>query len=468
MKWLLFIITFTFTSFALAAEQGAAKAIIVKGKVQATIDGKTVSVKRGMWLPEGTVIETAKKSFTKLLFIDKSSMNVGPESKMKIDSFPKKDAGIITLIKGQIRSKVTKNYMDIKKKDKSKLFIKTETAAMGVRGTDFIVSFNPVNKATSLITFEGSVAMAALPKNLKALSKGSMQGSLEKVVSSPTAVIVKKGQYSGANGQTDRATLPVKVSPVQIETLEKNDVPGVSNVENKKTTKAKPKKKFKNIVPPGVDPTSMANESTELNKTVGDVVGTKSMKKIEVEVKQEAANFKTAAPAEGVNNAATGEYAPKAGGLVDLKSASYIAPPEDASFDANSNTYNMPSDMGHVDPATGDYGNYDYTLKPDGTFEAKAPEPKEGRSLASADGKQNGSATGEAQDNPPPPPVIDSNVGQEGELGSALDANGQASNGAGNSIPNLPPVIPLPPLPPGPPPGVNGKTRATIVIQAPN
>lgn len=89
-------------------------------------------------------------------------MNLGPNSQMVINAFPKKEAGIITLVKGQIRSQVTKDYMEMEDKSKSKLYIKTKTAAMGIRGTDFQVNFNPQNQNTSLITFEGKVAMATL------------------------------------------------------------------------------------------------------------------------------------------------------------------------------------------------------------------------------------------------------------------------------------------------------------------
>ena len=58
---------------------------------------------------------------------------------MVVASFTKKKAGILNLIKGKLRSKVTKDYMNMSDKEKSKLFIVTKTAAMGVRGTEFQV-----------------------------------------------------------------------------------------------------------------------------------------------------------------------------------------------------------------------------------------------------------------------------------------------------------------------------------------
>jgi hypothetical protein len=458
MKWAYIIFSLLFASFStFAADKGAAKAIIVKGKVVAVINGKKVALKRGMWLPEGSVVQTQKRSFTKLLFIDKSSMNVGPESKMKIDSFPKKDAGIITLIKGQIRSKVTKNYMDIKKKNKSKLFIKTETAAMGVRGTDFIVSFNPVNKATSLITFEGAVAMARMPKGKHS------QRSLERAVSAPTAVIVKKGQYSGATNQSERATIPVKISPTQIETLEKNEVPGVTKAGSKKSQKSK--KTFKSIVPPGVDPMSVANDSTEVSSSMASAIGQDKIVKVDTEIKNERTKAESYAqdmtPATNHDSPTELPDAPKSGGIIDLKSASYIAPPEGAAFDSNSGTFVMPTEMGFVNSA-GDFDNKYYEVTQDGTMKKKKVIATTNRAPANADGTTAGNSSSQnagGDDVPPPPPIV--------AVGGA-EGPAPASDGTNlNNVPNNIIIIPTPPPTTASPQqftDLNQKTRAKFIL----
>lgn len=408
-----------------AGDKDAAKAIIVKGTVKALIDGKVVPVKRGMWLPEGAQVKTEPKSFTKLLFIDKSTMNVGPDSQMKIDSFPKQEAGIITLVKGQVRSKVTKNYMDMKDKDKSKLFIKTKTAAMGVRGTDFQVSFNPVNLATSLVTFEGAVAMAKLAESM---ANGRPVGrALEAVVSGKGAVIVRRGQYSGASPKMRAATIPVKISPVQLETLEKNETPGVAAEGDQASAEPKgPKKKFRNVVPPGMDSKIVANDSGSAEKAIADAVGATVVKAVEAEVKQEMAVIdQNAPPPEGMVDAATGAVAPTAGGFIDLATAQYIPPPEGSTFDANAGVYIPPPDVGTVDPATGSYTNDFYTLNPDGTFTEKPPEMTEGatttddgRTIASVDG--DGTAPAPEGEAPPPPPPETTLISMDANIDPAL------------------------------------------------
>jgi hypothetical protein len=146
-----------------AAEGDVAKVIILKGSVKVKLKDNTVkTLKKGDWVPEGAQVKTEAKSFVKLLFIDKSQMNLGPNSQMIINKFPKKKAGIITLMKGSLRSKVSKDYMQMDKTGE-KLYIKTKTAAMGVRGTDFEVGF--IDGVTTTNLYEGSLVITSFEGN---------------------------------------------------------------------------------------------------------------------------------------------------------------------------------------------------------------------------------------------------------------------------------------------------------------
>ena len=270
---LLLIQTLIFSQNIFAASK-AAKVILLRGKVQVKDNGKTFRLKKGMWVNEKASVTTGKKSFVKLLFIDKSSMNLGPKSKMVIDAFPKSKAGIITLFKGQLRSKVTKNYMEMKGKDKSKLFVKTPTAAMGIRGTDFQVNYNPKNRNTSLITYSGAVRMAQIPDSYKRTPASSkkMHNTLEKMVSSPSSVMVKKGQISGVMpGRTKKAMKPVKMHTGQHEAMKSND----GTIMEDDSAKIK-KKKVRSIIPKGMSGKDFANDSSEVDKQMEKVLGKKS------------------------------------------------------------------------------------------------------------------------------------------------------------------------------------------------
>lgn len=324
-----------------AEETGIAKVILLRGSVKAKfLDGKVMDVSVDQSIPEGAVLQTADKSFVKLIFIDKSQMNLGPNSQMIIDAFPKKEAGIITLVKGQIRSQVTKNYMEMEDKNKSKLYIKTKTAAMGIRGTDFQINFNPENQNTALITFEGKVAMAHIDKNER--ESNFDQRSLEKVVSSDKAVMVLNGQISAVNLNVgERAMTPTLLGIKQIDALKDNET-------GLKESNESDKKQFRNPLPPGADSTIFSNVSSSITSQ-----SEKSPK----------------SDPNGFFNAKTGEYKLPAGSIIDLKTVNIIPPPINAVFDANSKTYTVPENFGKIDKTTGEYKAPDgLKLGDDGKF----------------------------------------------------------------------------------------------------
>ncbi len=387
MTKLIFAILFLFSSvMSLAQEDSSkvAKVIILKGNVFSLVEGKKPrKLKRGDWLPEGSLVKTSARSFTKLLFVDKSQMNLGPESEMQIETFPKDQAGIINLIQGKVRSKVTKNYMNIDKKG-SKLFIKTKTAAMGVRGTDFQVIFNPRNAVTSLVTFEGAVAMARLDE----LSSGQRlsQQALDATLNRREAVMVRQGQYSGAMPNQKRVSIPVKISPSQLESL-KNTDPSVSQSEKRKPASVggEKKKVVRSIVPKGLDPKKVAEvNNNTIDKALSEGIGTQAAQAV-VEQTQEKiqATRNEGPPPEGFVDTATGAYAPPAGGYVDEKTGLYVPPAEGSTFDPNAGVYIPSPEVGSVDAETGSY------VPPEGYQLVDSGElvpVEDGRGPASVDG----------------------------------------------------------------------------------
>lgn len=318
----------TMVNFALYAEDaGVAKVLIMKGQVKAKLaNGSILDVKVEQSIPEGAVLQTAEKSFVKLIFIDKSLMNLGPNSQMVINAFPKKEAGIITLVKGQLRSQVTKDYMEMDDKSKSKLYIKTKTAAMGIRGTDFQVNFNPENANTSLITFEGKVAMSNIDKGSR--EERFDQGKLEKVVSNEKAVLVEHGQVSAVNSNVgERAMIPTLLGTKQIEALKENE----TGIKESTDTNSK---QYRNPLPPGADSAIFSNAPAIA------VSGSEKSPKSDP---------------NGFFNAKTGEYKLPAGSIIDLNTVNIVPPPVNAVFDPNSKTYVVPESYGKIDKTTGEY-----------------------------------------------------------------------------------------------------------------
>lgn len=393
---------------AIAASEGVAKIIILKGSAFAIgPDKQKVAVSKNSWLKEGTVLHTEPKSFAKLLFIDKSQMNLGPDSQMVISEFPENKAGIITLMKGELRSQVTKNYMDMDKGEKSKLYIKTKTAAMGVRGTEFHVSFNPENLKTALVTLSGEVSFVQV--NSEVIAGSIDRAVLERAVSSSDAVTVTKGQFSGAGPDLPRATLPVTISPAQFEVIKNND--GTKEpVEGDDQAKSEaPKKTFRSVVPPGMSAKAVANEGSGMEKALKSTAGEQTMAKAQAAITQNTASKldEKAPPPEGYVNGKTGAIAPTAGGFIDMKTAQYIPPPKGSSFDPATKTYTPPASMGSFDPATGAYKNDSFTLTSKGEFIAKTVIEPTGTTQTSGRAPASEGTTTISKTEPiAPPPVI--------------------------------------------------------------
>jgi len=319
-----------------------AEVIKVRGDVTQLRPGSLSAsrVKLGDKLIEDTSILTGKRSFIRVRFVDASVLNLGPSGKVVITQMKKKSAGIITLLKGKLRTQVVKS----KKEKKNKFFIKTRTAALGVRGTEFQTIYNPDNKVTNLLTFKGKVAMVKVKKGItdlpekvtkktevkeKIVERTSIDDvqveevakthtdqtqRLESLLESKEAVVVKQGQFSGVVKNLNRTTLPVQISPVQFNVLYKN------KEFSEKSEKAVKKKVVKNL---------------------------KTEKLALKQVKQEA-------PTEGVFNKKTGEFAAKSGGYIDLNTGLYVPPKKDSVFNKKLGVYEVKA-VGAIDKDTGQY-----------------------------------------------------------------------------------------------------------------
>lgn len=418
-----------FYSLSLLASEQVAKVILLRGQVKAKLaDGSIINVKVDQDIPAGATIQTAEKSFVKLTFIDKSQMNLGPNSQMVINAFPKKEAGIITLVKGQIRSKVTKDYMDMSDKSKSKLYIKTKTAAMGIRGTDFQVNYNPKNENTALITFEGKVAMAHIDRNL--VNEKFDQVKLERVISSDKAVLVSRGEISAVNlNISQRAMEPTKLGLKQIEALEKNET-GLGDEtnpdSNSKNLNQESSKQFRNPIPPGAEGTQFSNTPVGI-----DQVNQKDQ--------QDQVTSKPQVP-DGFFNVTTGQYKLPAGSVVDLKTVNIIPPPNNSIFDKNSGTYIVPESLGKIDKATGEYrAPTGLQLSPSGQFVvvdkdafaksqiSAGPSSDQNTSGSGSSGRSPASNSGDLATNIAPPQIL------FGAAKAFVDIYGR------NEDPNLPP-----------------------------
>lgn len=296
---------------------------MLRGQATAVFQGKEHNLKIEEWVDQGTVVKTGDKSFVKLVFIDKSSMNIGAKSEMKIESYNGKEAGVIDLVKGQVRSQVSKDYLQIQGQDKSKLFIKTSNAVMGIRGTDFMITTN--GKNTSTVLFEGSVVFNSLPQG----SSHVAQEKLEEIVNH--GVRVRPGEFSVVQGDLPQPTVPSVMNLKQREALEKN----VELNSTERSPSSSSHQTTKSVVPAGLSGEAVSNSSENLKKEVASVV-----------VQGPAPASVSSAPVSATQS--KGDAAgyvngdiikPANGSFVHIESGTIVPPPAGSVLDPNTNAF---------------------------------------------------------------------------------------------------------------------------------
>lgn len=335
----LFTLILMSLSFFAFSSQNAKKVAIVKIKrgmaTAISPDGSKSEIKKGMWLKEGAIVKTGEKSFVKLSFIDKSSMNVGPKSELKIEKFSKDDAGVINVLTGKIRSKVTKDYLNMDK-NKSKLFVKSKSAVMGIRGTEFMFATNKKTGATTAVLFEGKVLF-------NKINKGDNLGNLESIVDKGRPI--KPGQFSVTMKGKSKPTVPSKMSSKQFNGL-------VKNAEFKEAQKDKVSSQTKkSIVPPGLSGDIVMGDSEtlkqELQKVVKVDVASKETEIVSKEEQQQAME-------ESKGFVAGDDVKPADGSPIDLDTGTVIPLGADSTFDPNTGEW-VSNSVGTIDSATGEY-----------------------------------------------------------------------------------------------------------------
>lgn len=337
MKLITLILMTLFAQMAFAGPK-VAMVKLVRGDVDVLTLGKTTPLKVDDWVENGSVIKTHEKSFVKLIFVDKSQMNVGPNSEMKIESFSGKDSGVIDLVKGKIRSQVTKDYLQINK-DKSKLFIKTQNAVMGVRGTDFMISTNGIN--TSTVLFEGEIVFNKLEQRGRISSE-----NLERIVDQ--GIRIYPGEFSVMEVNRPMPTVPALLNVQQREQLEKNkDFDADRSPSNAKAEPAK------SVVPEGLSGKQVSNDAVAIKEQVAQI----EPAAIAQEVKQSASSSNPDGFVKG------DLVKPVNGSYINIESGDIIAPGPGSILDSNSNTYSGGEQPGVI-AANGDYVPFPAPISP--------------------------------------------------------------------------------------------------------
>lgn len=136
-------------AFAAPSKIGVAAA--VQNEVQGILDGKNASLTAGADVYQNQVIQTGEKAMAQLLFLDQTSLSIGPNAHIKLDSFifdPNRSEGEVVLEASRGAFRFITGAQD-----PNNYSIKTPVATIGVRGT--IIDFLLIDGSLVLILDEG-------------------------------------------------------------------------------------------------------------------------------------------------------------------------------------------------------------------------------------------------------------------------------------------------------------------------
>lgn len=199
---IIFCCLFLFSFNIFAAEYGVF--MVVKGKVKLESRNSVTDVKVGSKVQVGDIVITEKDSRAKIVMSDRNIINVSADTKFKIEKYTnnKNDKNVnINLIEGKIRNNVEQSYDN----KNTKFEVRTATAVAGVRGTQFITSFDRKTRATEVITLKGQVAFQKIENS---------------GASRTEPIIVNKGEKSEVKENATSPAPPVKVPEQEIKQID--------------------------------------------------------------------------------------------------------------------------------------------------------------------------------------------------------------------------------------------------------
>ena len=160
-KYILITLLLTLASSLSQAATSVGEVTLVIGEVSAMRpDGSSLLMKRGELIYAGDVLETSGGGHVHVRFVDGALVSVRPSSRLVIEQY-EESAGSPVAIKFKVEKGVIRSITGKwGQANPEKFRLNTPVAAIGVKGTDFVVKVD--GDATQAAVFTGSIAMSAL------------------------------------------------------------------------------------------------------------------------------------------------------------------------------------------------------------------------------------------------------------------------------------------------------------------
>lgn len=201
LRSFLFLIVLLPAAFAFAA---GGQFLIVKGDVKLTSGGLTAPAKVGSKVQVGDTVETAADSRAKIVMSDRNVIYVSPLTRFKIEEYAdgKSRHVKLGLLSGKLRNNVLQKYNS----DVNKFEVHTPTAVAGVRGTQFITSYDQKKWLTEVVTLVGQVELR----------------SLNAAAGAVRAVLVRQGERSQVDPSAEAPRAPEKIPKSTLDEINKD------------------------------------------------------------------------------------------------------------------------------------------------------------------------------------------------------------------------------------------------------
>ncbi len=198
---------------------------VSKGDVKIqNAEGKISEAPVGSKICSGETVIAADAARAKIHMEDGNELNISPNSKIKIEIYQydvvsNKKKVMLNILKGKVRATTVREnmYNDKAKDGQANTFqVRTKSAVAGVRGTDFLTSFDPATLRTEVVTFRGKVEVGMPGPGGTMLSSVQVAVGQKTIITGGQAPAIPKALPEGELKQMNTESRPA--SPVSSNT----------------------------------------------------------------------------------------------------------------------------------------------------------------------------------------------------------------------------------------------------------
>jgi ferric-dicitrate binding protein FerR (iron transport regulator) len=138
-----------------------------EGTAEIGRDGSWVAAEVGAPVRAADLLRTGKPGHLRIVFDDDSVLTLGESSELKVSEHmfapDEGSRSLVDLLSGTVNAVVSEYYQ----KPNAEYEVKTKTATAGVRGTEFVVSYEPGEEITEVFVVDGRVEVTSLVEDVQ-------------------------------------------------------------------------------------------------------------------------------------------------------------------------------------------------------------------------------------------------------------------------------------------------------------